>query len=57
MIKKDHSKQDRGAFVYLTEITSNNIAFLWYDNKAVKIVSLFASVDPVNTVRHYDQNM
>ncbi|XP_065684233.1 piggyBac transposable element-derived protein 3-like isoform X1 [Hydra vulgaris] len=53
--EKELKKQGRGSFDYRTDTISNNIAVSWIDNKAVTLISSFASIEPINTVRRYDR--
>ncbi|XP_065639331.1 piggyBac transposable element-derived protein 3-like [Hydra vulgaris] len=53
--EKELKKQGRGSFDYRTDTISNNIAVSWIDNKAVTLISSFASIEQINTVRRYDR--
>ncbi|XP_065665259.1 piggyBac transposable element-derived protein 3-like [Hydra vulgaris] len=53
--EKELKNQGRGSFDYRTDIKSNNIAVSWIDNKVVTLISSFASIEPINSVRRYDR--
>ena len=57
MVEKDLKKKGRGGYDYRLDKTSNTIAVRWFDNKAVNLVSSYAGIEPVGTVRRYDRSL
>ena len=57
MTDKDLKKKGRGAYDYRIDKNSNIIAVHWFDNKTVNLVSTYAGIEPIGTVRRYDRSL
>ncbi|KAK6186655.1 hypothetical protein SNE40_005941 [Patella caerulea] len=48
-------KRGRGAYDYRVEDDHNIVAVVWYDNKAVTLLSSYVGIDPVGQARRWER--
>ena len=55
LCEKDLRNGGHGSYDYRTQTHSKSIAVWWYDNKVVTLVSSYIGIEPIHSVKRYDQ--